>query len=171
MSRALCALCASLSDRVCARARVHAFVHVRAWVSARVYVMWGMRVSGGGRRWTPACRRGTGLGSAGASWGSSVAHARPMLKPALRPAWRLFAAWARYELPARAPPMPRVVLHALAAQALEEGEVPFATGLLLGFTCLLRPGGVFALRAQDVQLHPRRGRDRPAAAPGVGDVQ
>ena len=61
-------------------------------------------------------------------------------------AWRLLNTWNRAEPPARAPPIPVLVIHAMAMQALLEGDAYMAISRLLFFHAFIRTGELLALR-------------------------
>ena len=75
-----------------------------------------------------------------------------MAKRILPSAWRLFGAWAKNELPARAPPMPLLVCLAIAGYANSKGRTDYGTMILLGFHCFLRTIELFSAVAQNLWL-------------------
>jgi hypothetical protein len=66
--------------------------------------------------------------------------------------WMLISAWQRLELPVRAPPMPALVLAALAGAALQRNDVPLAVCFLVGFHCYLRSGEMAFLQGGHFHL-------------------
>ena len=64
----------------------------------------------------------------------------------LHGAWRLLNTWKRAEPPARAPPIPEVVLHAAAMQALLDGDASMAVSLLIFFHAFIRTGELLLLQ-------------------------
>ena len=89
---------------------------------------------------------------------SGLVHFIPGLRSHLNGAWRLHKAWGRAELPARAPPLSCLYVHALAAWASREGLFDTMILLLLGFHAYLRSGELFSLRQQCLQLQASTGR-------------
>ena len=75
-----------------------------------------------------------------------------MAKRILPSAWRLFGAWTKNELPARAPPMPLLVCLAIAGYANSKGRTDYGTMILLGFHCFLRTIELFSAVAQNLWL-------------------
>ena len=64
----------------------------------------------------------------------------------------MFKSWRRIEAPQRAPPITLVVVKAVLARAVEQGDVGFAAILALGFHCLLRIGEFLALQYKDIEI-------------------
>jgi len=72
---------------------------------------------------------------------------QPDLRHNLPGAWRLLKTWSINEIPARAPPIPDHVVHAMAGWAFFKGWNSFAVSLLVGFYCMLRTGEILGLRS------------------------
>ena len=66
--------------------------------------------------------------------------------------WRLLSVWQRLEIPARAPPLPRDALLALAGFALAEGSADVAALLVLGYHCCLRTNEMLSVKREDLAL-------------------
>jgi hypothetical protein len=77
---------------------------------------------------------------------------RPTLRRKLPCAWRLLAAWAKRELPARAPPLTVFLLQALVGLALNKKLPNVAAALMIGFYGLLRTGEILKLTSQDFSI-------------------
>jgi hypothetical protein len=71
---------------------------------------------------------------------AGLQHFKPLLRRKLICSWRLLAAWAKLELPARAPPFTESLVNFFCGVALEMKEPMFCVGLLLGFFGILRTG-------------------------------
>ena len=67
-------------------------------------------------------------------------------------AWSLVRIWGQFELPQRTPPLPMLVLLALAGIAIAGGKPEFAAGLLLAFRGFLRTGELLACRFGHISL-------------------
>jgi len=76
----------------------------------------------------------------------------PELKGRLRGAWRLCKAWQRQELPARATPLSRTMVWAMAMAHVRKKRWRYAAGYLIAFEVFLRTGELLSLRKQDVVL-------------------
>eukprot|EP00971_Amphidinium_carterae_P313122 6222819-Amphidinium_carterae.1 len=68
--------------------------------------------------------------------------------------WRLYKALAKWELPARAPPMPPLVDAALIGAAVTREDYSFALCVLLGFAAFLRTNEMFSLHTTSVFVNP-----------------
>jgi hypothetical protein len=68
--------------------------------------------------------------------------------------WYLLNAWARYEVPCRAPPMPVEVLLALAWYFVRMNCIGGAVMLVIGFDCFLRTGEMLSLVHSDLTFGP-----------------
>ena len=75
---------------------------------------------------------------------SGLSHFMPDLKGFFKASWRLYGAWPKLELPARAPPIPRHVLHGLAGHAIMVGNIALGVCLLIFFECFVRTGELLA---------------------------
>eukprot|EP00435_Cladocopium_sp_Y103_P019508 s2655_g4.t1 len=64
--------------------------------------------------------------------------------------WRLLKTWSVNEIPNRAPPLPEVVVHAMAGHALLNSDLGFALSLLVGFYSMLRTGELLGLSSQHI---------------------
>ena len=64
--------------------------------------------------------------------------------------WRLLNVWRRSEPPARAPPMPTLICHAMAMLAMVEHDPFMALSLLLCFHAYLRTGELLTLRMSQI---------------------
>ena len=82
----------------------------------------------------------------------SQAHFLPETKGCFKGSWRLYGAWQRIELPARAPPFPELVLNGLAGHAVATGQYALAICLMLGFHCVLRTGEVLSANISQLTL-------------------
>ena len=90
-------------------------------------------------------------GDAGNSLSASLTVYRRLRgKGQLPESWYLLNAWARYEIPLRAPPMPAEVALALAWFFVRSGEPGGALLILLGFDCFLRTGELLSLTLDDI---------------------
>jgi len=85
---------------------------------------------------------------------SGLTHFMPDLKGKLRSAWRLYSAWGRLELPARAPPLPMLILYGLAGHAIAKHAYALAVLLLVGWDCLLRTSELLALTVANITCSP-----------------
>ncbi|CAE7290791.1 unnamed protein product, partial [Symbiodinium sp. CCMP2592] len=74
------------------------------------------------------------------------------LRSSLAGPWNLIRTWEQLEPVQHHPPMPAMVLHALAVTALQWGWPRMAVALVLGFYALLRPAEIIGLRRQDLAL-------------------
>ena len=77
---------------------------------------------------------------------------RPTLRSKLPCAWRLLSAWAKRELPARAPLLTVFLLQALVGLAFKKDLPNVATALIVGFYGLLRTGEILKLTFQDFNV-------------------
>ena len=71
---------------------------------------------------------------------SGLTHFLPELKGFFKGSWRIYSAWSRIELPARAPPLPSAILFGLAGHAIKTGQLALGVCLLLFFHCFIRTG-------------------------------
>jgi hypothetical protein len=76
----------------------------------------------------------------------------PHLKGSLPTVWRLLKVWSQNELPNRAPPLPEVVVKAMAGRALFKNDPEFALSLLLGFYGMMRTGELLGVSARNVEV-------------------
>ena len=76
---------------------------------------------------------------------SGLHHFVPPLRGMLRGSWRLHTAWGKQEMPDRAPPVPRLMVQALAGLALSLGFWDVALCILLQFELFLRTGEMASL--------------------------
>ena len=102
-------------------------------------------------------QRGSPRGAAGDCL-SALSHFVPRVRGHLPTSHRHFAAWGRAELPARAPPIPRLFLYAAAQFCFSQGWKDTAVLLLLGFDTLARPAELFAAQRQHFTLDPEAGK-------------
>ena len=87
---------------------------------------------------------------------AGLQHFRRLLRRQLNGGWRLLGARAKAELPARAPPLPKLVAIGLAGYVAALHRFDVGVLWLVGFHCVLRSGEMFNLRAQDVAFGPDR---------------
>ena len=90
--------------------------------------------------------------SLGSNTVAGLQYVRPTLRKNLICTWRLLGAWAKRELPARAPPLTPFLVECLAGQALALGEPMVALACLLAFYGLLRTGEVCKLKRGDLSI-------------------
>ena len=81
----------------------------------------------------------------------------PEMKGKLVGAWRLCKAWQRQELPARATPLSRDMVLAMAMRRIKRNQWRTAAAYLIGFDVFLRTGEILAVRKQDVVLDSTSG--------------
>ena len=81
----------------------------------------------------------------------------PHLKGHMPTVWRLLKVWNQNELPNRAPPMPEVVVHAIAGQALLNNDPEFALSVLLGFYAMMRTGELLNVDRRHVEVSKEDG--------------
>ena len=70
-------------------------------------------------------------------------------------AWRFHSAWTRAELPSRVPPLPQLVLAALAGSLIQAGELSMAVAIVTGFHCFLRTAELLGATSGDVTWSAR----------------
>ena len=80
---------------------------------------------------------------------SSASH-RTHAERKLPYSWRLLGAWNTHKNPVRAPPMSRLVAHAMAAAALRDSQPWMALSILIGFHAFLRTTELLSLTAGQV---------------------
>ena len=85
---------------------------------------------------------------------SGIQHKIPSLRHQLPSSWRLYKAWGRHELPARAPPLTQTFTQALAGKAFELSRGDIAVALLVAFEALLRTGELLSLTKCNVDIAP-----------------
>ena len=83
---------------------------------------------------------------------SGLAHLIPALRTQLPAAWRLWRAWGRLELPARAWPLGSQQVTAMAAVAWQWGFSDVAVLLLLNFHGFLRTAEILSLRVGQISF-------------------
>lgn len=83
---------------------------------------------------------------------AGIQFMKPTLRKRLVCTWRLLGAWAKREMPARAPPLTVYLVEAMAGLAMSHNEPQVATALMLGFYGLLRTGELLKLSAQDFSI-------------------
>ena len=83
---------------------------------------------------------------------SGLSHLVPALRSQLPAAWRLWRAWGRLELLARAWPLGSTQVTAMAAIAWQWNFCDVAVLLLLGFHGFLRAAEIFSLRANQISF-------------------
>ena len=88
-------------------------------------------------------------GLAGNALSASIA-AFPELRGGVRESWWLLNAWARVELPTRAPPLDPLLALAVIHSFLEQDDAAGAFLIALGFDCFLRTGEMMGLRISDL---------------------
>ena len=76
----------------------------------------------------------------------------PWTKRQVPNTWRLFSAWRKLEVPARAPPLTSQLVRSMVAYALHHDDLIWASLLLLGFYGLLRTGEILKLAACDILI-------------------
>ena len=76
----------------------------------------------------------------------------PKLRGCLPASWRLLKTWSVSEIPNRAPPLPEIVVHAMAGHALLNDRFEFALSLLVGFYSMLRTGELLGLASHHFSL-------------------
>ena len=74
------------------------------------------------------------------------------LRGCLPGSWRLLRTWVNNEIPARAPPMPEIVLQSMVGWALFHKKEAFASSLLLGFYAMLRTGELLGIRERHLSM-------------------
>lgn len=80
---------------------------------------------------------------------SGLHHLDPCSKKKIPHSWRLYSIWRRYEVPARAPPLPQDIALAMAGWCIVQGELVMAALILIGFHGLLRTGELLQIRPCD----------------------
>ena len=65
----------------------------------------------------------------------------------------MLKAWKEHEIPARAPPLLRIMVRAMAQICMRKGNLRLAAGLLLAFEVLLRTGELLRLVAKNFTFH------------------
>ena len=88
---------------------------------------------------------------------SGVSHFLPDVRGHLKSAWRLYGAWQRMELPARAPPMPEAVLFGVAGHCVRKGAYAMGVCLLVFFHCFIRTGELLALTVDQIVVTASEG--------------
>lgn len=83
---------------------------------------------------------------------AGLQHFVPTLKKTLVCSWRLLSAWAKHELPARAPPLTLFLLQCLSGAAMSLKQPNLVVLLRLAFYGLLRTGEACNLVSQDVSV-------------------
>jgi hypothetical protein len=83
---------------------------------------------------------------------SSIQHKIPALRNQLPAGWRLYRAWTKHELPARAPPLTKKMVWALSGLAFKENRGDVAISLLIAFEGLLRTGELTSLTKADFDV-------------------
>jgi len=83
---------------------------------------------------------------------SGLGHFTPPLKRNLTSSWRLYDAWGRSELPARAPPLTPLMAVALAFVLFKEEGWSVAVALLVGFHCFLRTSEMLSITAGHISF-------------------
>ncbi|MCX8214629.1 MAG: hypothetical protein OTJ97_09040, partial [SAR202 cluster bacterium] len=83
---------------------------------------------------------------------NAVRDRRPTWATSLRGAWDVDRKWQVEEPTEHRTPLPRAFWEAAVVAALLLGLIPFATSLLLGFWCALRPGELLRLTRRTVML-------------------
>ena len=87
--------------------------------------------------------------SYGSNCVAAIQHFSPGLKHKLPSSWRLLSAWRKQELPARAPPMPKSVVHAIAEWGFRNRLPEFALIVLIGWYVFLRTGEFLTLQNRE----------------------
>ena len=77
----------------------------------------------------------------------------PKIKGYLPGSWRLLKTWGVNEVPARAPPLPEPVLHAMCGWAFFHNHITFGISLLIGFYGMLRTGEILSLTRRNLSSH------------------
>jgi len=85
---------------------------------------------------------------------SGLQWAVPAYKGLFKGSWGLLKAWQRAELPARAPPLPPLLLFAMAEFCCRQGNPTMAVCIVLAAHCILRTGEVLAIKVADVSFSP-----------------
>ena len=83
---------------------------------------------------------------------SGLKNVHDRLSAYLQGSWRLYTIWSKNEIVAKATPMSRRVLKALAGRALRKNWAEMAFQLLVGFECLLRTAEVCSLTPAAFEL-------------------
>ena len=102
---------------------------------------------------------------------SAVHHYVLQTRHHLPQSWRLFRIWRKVEIPSRAPPLPALVVLAIAGKALEDGNLAFAIIMTLGFHCFLRTHEALNIKKHDLILGDSQGvlqLPRQSRAAGLG---
>ena len=86
---------------------------------------------------------------------SGILHFLPEMQGKLKRAYRLFTAWKKHELPARAPPLVIWMVEGMAYSLVMQGNLRLALIFLLGFDVFLRTGELLELRKRDFAFGPR----------------
>jgi len=83
---------------------------------------------------------------------SGLGHFTPPLKRNLTCCWRLYDAWGRSELPARAPPLTPLMAVAIAHFLFLEEGWSAAVAMLVGFHCFLRTSEMLSITSGAVSF-------------------
>ena len=83
---------------------------------------------------------------------SALGWKSPKVKAHLQGAWTLIGAWQRYELPTRAPPLPRELFFAMAELFAQQRLPGLAVGLLVGGHCVLRTTELLTLTFSQIEV-------------------
>jgi hypothetical protein len=83
---------------------------------------------------------------------AALQHYIPGLRYNLPTGWRLYKAWGKSELPARAPPLTLDLLKAMCGVCFNWGWPELASSLLIGFFGFLRTGELLFLRKNDIAI-------------------
>ena len=99
---------------------------------------------------------------------SGLHHIEPWTRKKLPKSWRLYGIWRRFEVPCRAPPVPKDILLAMAGWCVMNNELVMGGLLLLGFHALLRTGELLQVRPVDFILGETHGLvSLPSSKSGV----
>ena len=77
------------------------------------------------------------------------------LRGQLPGAWRLLRTWSHNEIPNRAPPLPEMVVQAMAGWAFFNGHYSFGISLIMGFYTMMRSGEIISLRSSHIMCAAR----------------
>lgn len=83
---------------------------------------------------------------------SALGWKSPKVRAHLPGSWALVSAWQRYELPTRAPPLPREMFFGIAEHLVRAGHPGMALGVLVGGHCVLRTTELVTLTFAQIEF-------------------
>ena len=83
---------------------------------------------------------------------SGMQHFVPVLRYRIPCSWRLYRAWLKHELPARAPPFTWELVKSMSGEALRLNRGDVAIAILIAFEGILRTGELCGLTKGDIDI-------------------